>query len=77
MSSYEMSPELISKFEQIIDHNIQVMGLLAEVAEDIRDPILHTLITSFIGDENGHVRFFTLLLTLINSNDNPSKNRKL
>lgn len=64
MSSYEMSPHLISKFEQIINHDIQVIGLLAEIANDIRDPTLRAIITGMIGDENGHVRFLTLLLSL-------------
>jgi len=65
MSSYEMSPQLISKFEQIINHDIQVMGLLAEVVDDIVDPTLRAIITSIIGDENGHIRFFTLLLSSV------------
>ncbi|MHB1418969.1 MAG: hypothetical protein ACYCX4_05175 [Bacillota bacterium] len=64
-----LSPHLISKFEQIIDHAIQVMGLLAEIADDIEDPALRASITSIIGDENGHVRFLTLLLSLA-GNDN-------
>ncbi|MEN6462222.1 MAG: hypothetical protein ABFC94_12740 [Syntrophomonas sp.] len=63
MSSDEMSPQLISKIERIINHGIESMGLLAEIAEDIRDPTIRALITSIIGDENGHVRFFTLLLS--------------
>lgn len=63
MSSYEMSPQLISKIKRIIDHNFEAMGLLAEVSEDIRDPTIRALITSIIGDEYGHVRFFTLLLS--------------
>jgi hypothetical protein len=57
----ETSPHLISKFEQIINHNIQVIGLLAEIADDIDDPILLAIITSIIGDENSHIQFFTLL----------------
>jgi len=65
MSSYEMSPHLISKFEQIINHDIQVMGILAEIADEIGDPTLRAIITSIIGDENGHVRFFTLLLSQV------------
>ncbi|MDD4171309.1 MAG: hypothetical protein PHQ94_03640 [Syntrophomonas sp.] len=65
MSSYEMSPHLISKFEQIINHDIQVMGILAEIADEISDPTLRAIITSIIGDENGHVRFFTLLLSQV------------
>jgi rubrerythrin len=63
MSSDEMSPQLISKIVRIINHDIEAMGLLAEVAEDIRDPTIRALITSIIGDENGHIRFFTLLLS--------------
>lgn len=63
MSLEEMSPQLISKIERIINHDIEAMGLLAEVAEDIRDPTIRALITSIIGDENGHIRFFSLLLS--------------
>jgi rubrerythrin len=63
MSFEKMSPQLISKIKRINNHDIEAMGLLAEVAEDIRDPTLRTLITSIIGDENGHVRFFKLLLS--------------
>lgn len=55
---------LISKFDQIIDHSIKVMSLLAEIAGDIDDPALLAIITSIIGEENGHVRFFTLLRSL-------------
>lgn len=64
MSSDEMSPQHISKIEQIIDHKIESMALLAEIADDISDPTLHALITSIIGDENGHLRFFTFLLAV-------------
>lgn len=55
---------LTSKFDQIIDYNIKVMGLLAEIAGDIDNPALLAIITSIIGEENGHVRFFTLLRSL-------------
>lgn len=66
MSSYEMSPQqLVSKIERIINQDIEAMGLLAEIAQDIRDPDIHALITSIIGDERGHVRFFTLLLSQV------------
>lgn len=65
MSSYEMSPQLISKIERIIDHDFEAMSLLAEVSEDIRDPTVRALITGIIGDEYGHVRFFTLLLASV------------
>lgn len=61
--SYEMSPEFISKIERIIDNDIETMGLIAEIAEDIGDPIIRALLTSIIGDENGHVRFFRLLMS--------------
>ena len=62
MSSYEVSPQLISKIERIIDHDFEAMSLLAEVSEDIRDP---TVRADIIGDEYGHVRFFTLLLASV------------
>jgi len=58
-----MSPQLISKIEQVIDYDIKIMSLLTEVADEIPDPIVHTLITSIIGDNNNHIRFFTLLLS--------------
>jgi hypothetical protein len=76
MISYEISPHLISKMEQIMNHKIQIMGLLAEIAEDMREPVLNALITNIIGDENGHIRFFTLLLSLVGSNDNTIKSRE-
>lgn len=63
MSSYEMSPQLISKIERIINEDIEAIGLLAEVSEDIDDPTIRALITSIIGDKYGHIRFFTLLLS--------------
>lgn len=63
MSPYEMSPQLISKIEQIINRDIEDIDLLAEIAEGISDPTIKALITSIIGDEYGHVRFFTLLLS--------------
>lgn len=61
--SCNMSPHLISKFEQIIDHDMQVIRLLADIADDIDDPTLLAMITNIIGDEIGHVRFLTLLLS--------------
>jgi len=65
MSSYKISPYLISKFKEIVDHDIQVMGLLAEIVDYIDDRTLRAIITSMIGDENGHVRLFTLLLSQV------------
>lgn len=73
MPHYEMSPQLISKIEDIINHDIQVMGELAEIVDHIGDPTLRAIITSIIGDENGHVRFFKSLLT--QAEDNPSHHR--
>ncbi len=64
-----LSPDLMSKFMQIIDYDIKVIGLLAEIAEDIDDPALRDILTSIIGDENGHIKFFRLLL-LLTGNDN-------
>lgn len=71
MNSYKLSPYHISKFEQIIDNNIQVMDLLAEIADDIDDPALHAIIISIIGDEKSHVRLFTLLLSLVGNSISP------
>ncbi|MGI6307931.1 MAG: hypothetical protein ACOX1X_04875 [Dethiobacteria bacterium] len=59
-----LSPSLMSKLKQIIDLDIQAMGLLAEIVDDLDDPALRAIITSIIGDENSHVRIFTLLLSL-------------
>lgn len=64
MSSYKLSWHSISKIEQIIYHDIQVIGLLAEIAKEIDDPTLNAIITSLIGDENHHIRLFRLLLLL-------------
>lgn len=72
--SYEMSPEFISKIEMIIDNDIETMGLIAEIAEDIGDPIIRALLTSIIGDENGHVRFFRLLMSPITTRTQTRKN---
>lgn len=66
MSCYEMLPQLI--FERIINHDIEDIGLLAELSENIRDPNIRTLITSIIGDKYGHVRFLTLLLSQVTKN---------
>lgn len=68
MDPDKFSPQLIAKIERIIYHNIEVMGLLAELAEAIRDPTLRALISSIIGEENGHVRFFALLLAVNGTN---------
>ena len=57
---------LISKFEQITNYDIQVIGLLAEISDDIGErPTLSAMITSNIGDKTDHVRFFTLLLSQV------------
>lgn len=71
------SPHLVSKIEKIISLDMQVLGLLTEMAENISDHTLRSLIIGLIGDENGNIRFLTLLLLLIKGNDNPTKNRKL
>ncbi|MDI9479960.1 MAG: hypothetical protein ACOXZ6_04650 [Syntrophomonadaceae bacterium] len=65
MPYYEMSPRLISKIEEIINHDVHVMGELAEIADYIDDPTLRAIIIGIIGDENGHVRFFRSLLTQV------------
>lgn len=72
-----VAPTLVSKIERIIDLDLQVLKLLAELAEDIDDPVLRNLITNMVGEENGNVRFFTLLLLLANGNNNPTGNRRL
>ncbi len=77
MISSEMSPQLVSKIQRVMSLDMQAVRLLAEIAEDIRDQKLRSLILSIIGDENGNVRFLTLLLLAINGNDNPTRNRKL
>lgn len=73
MSYNKLTPELISKFEQVIDYNIKNMSLLAEIAEKIDDPTLLAIITSIIGDENSHIRLFTLLLLLADNVASPNK----
>ncbi|HNX28660.1 MAG TPA: hypothetical protein PKN87_04515 [Syntrophomonadaceae bacterium] len=62
MGNYDVSPRLVSQIEEIIDHDIFVMGKLAAIVDEIRDPVLRAIVTSIIGDENGHVRFFRSLL---------------
>lgn len=76
MSSYKLPPHVIDKFEQVIEYEIQVIGTLAEIANDIGDPALRTIITSVIGDENGHIRLFELLM-LLTSNATYSINNNL
>jgi len=71
-----VAPTLVSKIERIIDLDLQVLKLLAELAEDIDDPVLRNLITNMVGEENGNVRFLTLLLLLVNGNNNPNKDRR-
>ena len=63
-----LSLHLIPKIEQIINHNVQAIDLLAEVADSLDDPTLRTIVGSIIGDENGHVKLFTLLLLLADEN---------
>jgi len=72
-----VAPTLVSKIERIIDLDLQVLKLLAELAEDIDDPVLRNLIANMVGEENGNVRFFTLLLLLANGNNNLTGNRRL
>ena len=72
-----VAPTLVSKIERIIDLDLQVLKLLAELAEDIDGPVLRNLITNMVGEENGNVRFLTLLLLLANGNNNPIGNRRL
>lgn len=64
MGSYKHSGHSISKIEQIIHHEIQIITLLAELANDVDNPTLSAVITSMIGDENSHIRLFALLLSL-------------
>ena len=54
---------------------MQVVELLAEIAHEIDHPYLRAIITSIIGDENGHLRLFALLLALASDN-NTFKNRR-
>jgi rubrerythrin len=75
MSSYELSPRLISKIEQVINYDMQVVELLAEIAHETDHPHLRAIVTSIIGDENGHLRLFALLLALASDN-NTFKNRR-
>lgn len=63
-----LSLHLIPIIQQIINHNVQAIDLLAEVADSLDNPTLRTIIGSIIGDENGHVKFFTLLLLLADEN---------
>ncbi|MEQ8199937.1 MAG: hypothetical protein ABRQ24_00785 [Syntrophomonadaceae bacterium] len=77
MISSEMSPHLIFKIERVIDLNLQILGLLSEITEDIGDPALRNLIISVVGDKNGSVRFFMLLLLLMDGNNNLTENRRL
>lgn len=63
MNSCELPPHLVSLFDQIINHEIDNIDLLARVAEEIADPTISAIITSLIGDEIGHVQFFTMLLS--------------
>ncbi|NLN86918.1 MAG: hypothetical protein GX133_04850 [Syntrophomonadaceae bacterium] len=72
-----VAPTLVSKIERIIDLDLEVLKLLAELAEDIDDPVLRNLIANMVGEENGNVRFFTLLLLLANGNNNLTGNRRL
>lgn len=72
-----VAPTLVSKIERIIDLDLEVLKLLADLAEDIDDSVLRNLITNMVGEENGNVRFFTLLLLLMNGNNNPIGNRRL
>ena len=65
-------PNLRFKLKQITDLEFQAMGLLAEIVDDLDDPALRAIITSIIGDENGHIRFFTFLLSLV-ANDNSQR----
>ncbi|NLN86914.1 MAG: hypothetical protein GX133_04825 [Syntrophomonadaceae bacterium] len=71
-----VAPPLVSKIERIIDLDLEVLKSLAELAEDINDPVLRNLIANMVGEENGNVRFFTLLLLLANGNNNTNKDRR-
>ncbi len=71
-----VAPTLVSKIERIIDLDLEVLKSLAELAEDINDPVLRNLIANMVGEENGNVRFFTLLLLLANGNNNTNKDRR-
>ena len=70
------APTLVSIIERIIDLDLEVLKSLAELAEDINDPVLRNLIANMVGEENGNVRFFTLLLLLANGNNNTNKDRR-
>lgn len=67
-----LAANLMSRLKQIIDLDIQAMGLLTEIVNEIDDLALRALIISIIGDENSHIRFFTLLLSLA-ANDNSQR----
>lgn len=62
MSLHAMPQRLISKIERMIDFDYRAMGLLAEIADEIRDPTLRAMMFGIIGDENGHIRFLRSLL---------------
>jgi rubrerythrin len=63
MSLRDLSPHLIATIEKVIDQDYRAMGMLAEIADEIRDPTLRAIVFGIIGDENGHVRFFRSLLS--------------
>ncbi len=71
MSSCKIPPNLIPKFEQIIEHDIQVISMLTEIADNISDPTLRMIITSIIGDHYGHIRLFAVLLSLTSDSSLP------
>lgn len=62
-------PDLASRIEIAQDYELKLTGIYAEIAKEITDPTLQSLIYSLSGDAYGHFRMLAIIKTLSESLD--------
>ncbi len=61
------NPDLSSKLEIALDWELKLAGIYAEIAKEIPDPVLQSLIYSLSGDAYGHFRTLAIFQSLTES----------
>ncbi|NLJ75366.1 MAG: hypothetical protein GX331_10295 [Firmicutes bacterium] len=69
MNRHLLIPDLASKIEIAQECELKLAGIYADIAKNMTDPTLQSLIYSLSGDAYGHFRTLAIIQTLTESRD--------
>lgn len=65
MKKHLFDPELVSKIQTALDWELKLAGLYAEIANEMPDQSLQSLIYTLSGDAYGHLRTLAVFQALV------------